>query len=151
MDHERFAEHLAAPDGRGAPPPGAHDGAAGGAVCGDLIRVSVRVRGERVEAVSFAAEGCGALTAAGSAAVTLTAGETVFDAARVGTREIADELGGLSPGKLHAAELAADALARALGAAVRAAAPNARCRASAASSAACSLPGESPPSSPAIV
>ena len=37
-----------------------------------------------------------------------------------GPREIAAELGGLSPGKLHAAELAADALHRALGAAARA-------------------------------
>jgi tRNA-specific 2-thiouridylase len=44
----------------------------------------------------------------------------VLEAARIGTRQIAAELGGLSPGKLHAAELAADALARALGAAVRA-------------------------------
>jgi tRNA-specific 2-thiouridylase len=117
VDSERFAEHLAAPEGRGDPPPGAHDGAAGGSVCGDLIRFSVRVRGERVDAVTFAAEGCGALTAAGSAAVTLVGGEPLLQAARVGTREIAEELGGLSPGKLHAAELAADALHRALGAA----------------------------------
>ncbi len=117
MDSERFAEHLAAPEGRGDPPPGAHDGAAGGAVCGDLIRVSVRVRGDRVDAATFAAEGCGALTAAGSAAVALVAGEPLLDAARVGTHAIAAELGGLSPGKLHAAELAADALHRALGAA----------------------------------
>src|SRR6202012_1958790 len=41
-------------------------------------------------------------------------------AAPIGAHDIADELGGLSPGKLHAAELAADALARALGRAVRA-------------------------------
>jgi tRNA-specific 2-thiouridylase len=39
--------------------------------------------------------------------------------ARIGPQQIAAELGGLSPGKLHAAELASDALARALGAAVR--------------------------------
>ncbi len=117
MDYERFAEHLAAPSGRGDPLPGAHDGAAGGAVCGDLIRISVRVRGDRVDAVSFGASGCGAVTAAGSAVVTLVEGEPLLDAARVGTREIASELGGLSPGKLHAADLAADALHRALGAA----------------------------------
>ncbi len=43
----------------------------------------------------------------------------LLDAARIGPDQIAAELGGLSPGKLHAAELAADALARALGAAVR--------------------------------
>ena len=59
------------------------------------------------------------MVAAGSAAVTLVAGELLLDAARVGTREIAAELGGLSPGKLHAADLAADALHRALGAALR--------------------------------
>jgi tRNA-specific 2-thiouridylase len=115
VDHERFAEHLAAPAGRGVPPPGAHDGAAGGAVCGDLIRVSVRVSGDRVDAVSFDASGCGAVIAAGSAVVTLVDGASLLDAARVGTREIDAELGGLSPGKLHAAELAADALHRALG------------------------------------
>ncbi len=67
----------------------------------------------------FDAHGCGAVTAAGSAAVTLVRGSTVLDAARVGAAEIAAELGGLSPGKLHAAEVAADALARSLGAAVR--------------------------------
>jgi tRNA-specific 2-thiouridylase len=70
VDHERFAEHLAAPEGRGDPPPGAHDGAAGGAVCGDLIRISSRA-GDRVDAVSFDASGCGAVTAGGSAVVTL--------------------------------------------------------------------------------
>ena len=64
-------------------------------------------------------QGCGALTAAGSAAVTLVEGAPLLDAARVGTHAIAAELGGLSPGKLHAAELAADALHRALGAAAR--------------------------------
>ena len=120
MDRERLAEHLTAPAGRGRSFPGAFDGAAGGAACGDLIRVSVRVDGDRVGAAGFDASGCGALTAAGSAMVTLVEGAPLLDAARVGPREIAEELGGLSPGKLHAAELAADALHRALGAAARA-------------------------------
>ena len=99
--------------------PGAMTATPAARVCGDLIRVSVRVEGDRVVAASFDASGCGALTAAGSAAVTLVEGELLLDAARVGMREIADELGGLSPGKLHAADLAADALHRALGAAAR--------------------------------
>ena len=46
---------------------------------------------------------------------------TIVEAARIGPRQISEELGGLSPAKLHAAELASDALARALGAAVSAA------------------------------
>ncbi len=121
MDRERFEEHLAAPNGCGVVLSGGHDGAAGGSVCGDLIRVSVRVEGDRVVGAGFDASGCGALTAAGSAVVTLVEGSLLLDAARVGTRAIVSELGGLSPGKLHAADLAADALHRALGAAARSA------------------------------
>jgi tRNA-specific 2-thiouridylase len=117
---EAFREHLEHPAGLGVRPPGAHDGAAGGAACGDLIRFSLLVDGERVTAAGFEASGCGAMTAAGSAAVTLVEGEHVLDAARVGPHAIAGELGALSPGKFHAADLAADALHRALGAAARA-------------------------------
>jgi tRNA-uridine 2-sulfurtransferase len=117
---ERFEDHLRHPRGRGASPPGAHDGAAGGAACGDLVRISVRVEGDRVVQAAFDASGCGAAQAAASAAVELVDGACVLDAARIGARTIAAELGGLSPGKLHAADLASDALHRALGDAVRA-------------------------------
>ena len=116
---ERFAEHLSAPAGRGVRPDGAFDGAAGGAACGDLVRIALRVDGDRVAAAGFDASGCGAMTAAGSAAVTLVEGAHVLDAARVGAHAISAELGGLSPGKFHAADLTADALHRALGAAAR--------------------------------
>jgi tRNA-specific 2-thiouridylase len=115
---ERFEEHLRHPVGRGRVP--AHDGVAGGAICGDLVRVGVAVDGDRVADAGFEAAGCGAALAAASAAVELVRGASVLDAARVGTHAISDALGGLSPGKLHAAELAADALARALGRAVAA-------------------------------
>ncbi|MEA2251285.1 MAG: tRNA-uridine 2-sulfurtransferase [Solirubrobacteraceae bacterium] len=120
MPDERFEEHLRHPVGRGHVPAGAHAGAAGGAACGDLVTVAVAVRGDRVADAGFDAAGCGAVQAAGSAAVALVRGARVLDAARAGTHAIAAELGGLSPGKLHAAELASDALARALGAAVAA-------------------------------
>jgi tRNA-uridine 2-sulfurtransferase len=117
---ESLREHLEHPAGRGQRPADAFDGSAGGAACGDLIRISLRVKGERVTAAGFDASGCGTMTAAGSAAVTLVDGAHVLDAARVGAHAIAGELGGLSPGKFHAADLAADALHRALGAAARA-------------------------------
>ena len=123
---EAFREHLEHPAGLGVRPPGAHDGAAGGAACGDLIRFSLAVEGERVVGAGFEASGCGAMTAAGSAAVTLVDGGHVLDAARVSPQAIAAELGGLSPGKFHAADLVADALHRALGAAARADAAVAR-------------------------
>ena len=120
MDRERFTEHLSTPAGLGAALSSSLRGAAGGAACGDLVTVSVRVEGDRVAAAGFEASGCGALTAAGSAAVTLVEGEPLLDAARVGAHSVAAELGGLSPGKFHAADLVADALHRALGGAARA-------------------------------
>src|SRR4029079_16447971 len=55
-----------------------------------------------------------------SAVVALVRGARVLDAARVGAGAVAEALDGLSPGKLHAADLAADALHGALGAAVAA-------------------------------
>jgi tRNA-specific 2-thiouridylase len=117
---EALREHLEHPAGLGLRPPGAHDGSAGSAACGDVIRVSLRVEGERVAAAGFDASGCGTMRAAGSAAVTLVEGAHVLDAARVGAHAISAELGDLSPGKFHAADLASDALHTALGAAVRA-------------------------------
>ncbi len=119
MDPVAFEHHLASPSGRDHAPSGAAHGAAGGAVCGDLVRVSVRVEGGRVADAGFEASGCGTAVASGSAVVSLVRGAPVLAAARVGAAEVAAELGGLSPGKLHAAELAADALHRALGAAAR--------------------------------
>jgi len=120
MADERFEDHLRHPRGRGQAPAGAHDGAAGGHVCGDLLRIALAVEGERVSAAGFEAEGCGATIAAASAAVALVQDVPVLDAARIGAAQIAAELGGLSAGKLHAADLASDAMHRALGAAVRA-------------------------------
>ena len=109
-----FEQHLTQPHGRGAVPEGAFVGSAGGAACGDVVRVAVCVEEGRLAAVTFDAEGCGATIAAGSACVLLAQGSAVLDAARISPASIEKELGGLSPGKLHAADLAADALHRAL-------------------------------------
>jgi tRNA-specific 2-thiouridylase len=129
VDCERFEHHLTSPRGRGTLPKAdaggtdaAAEGVAGTKACGDVVRFALALSddGTRVAQAGYVAEGCGATLAAGSAAVELVAGVPVLDAARVGAREIAEELGGLSPGKLHAAELVADALARALGTAAHA-------------------------------
>lgn len=120
MADERFEEHLRHPQGRDAIPDGAHIGTAGGSLCGDLVRVGVVLDGDRITAAGFSADGCGALTAAASAAVELVEGTPLLDAARVGSPDIAGALGGLSAGKLHAADLVSDALHQALGAAAHA-------------------------------
>jgi tRNA-uridine 2-sulfurtransferase len=115
-----LAAHLERPHARGITPRGSHSGAAGGAACGDLVRVSVAVERGTVKATGFDASGCGVAIAAGSAAASLVDGRPLLEAARVGTEDIARELGGLSPAKRHGAELACDALHRALGQAARA-------------------------------
>jgi tRNA-uridine 2-sulfurtransferase len=122
---ERFAEHLEHPVGRGHEPAGAFAGAAGGAACGDLVTIRLTIDDLRVIDAGFDASGCGAATAAASAVVDLVRGASVFDAARVGSTRVSQALGGLSVGKLHAADLASDALHQALGAAVAAADPRA--------------------------
>src|SRR5690242_17271841 len=114
MDSIAFEHHLTSPQGHRRHPPGAFAATVGGFACCDQIEIALTVEGDRVTDAGFDAHGCGASTAAGSAAVTLARGASIFDVARIGPSQIADELGGLSPAKLHAAELAADALARAL-------------------------------------
>jgi tRNA-specific 2-thiouridylase len=120
MPDERFEDHLRNPRGYARELAGAHSGAAGGAACADLVRIDVAVAGGAVRAAAFEASGCGATIAAASATVELVEGAGILAAARIGSQQIAAELGGLSAGKLHAADLASDALHRALGAAVRA-------------------------------
>lgn len=123
MSVEALSQHLQTPLGRGRLPEDACTGAAGGAACGDLIRISLAVNRQSPKGViqdaGFDASGCGAVIAAGSATVSLVRGASLLDAARVGAPQIAHELGGLLPSKLHAAELACDALHRALGWAAR--------------------------------
>ena len=119
MDPVAFEHHLTSPQGLGHVPAKDFTLTVDGGACCDSIRFSLGFRDGGLLDAGFDAHGCGAATAAGSAAVTLVRGATVLDAARIGARDIAEELGGLSPGKLHAADLAADALARALGAVAR--------------------------------
>ena len=111
--------HLESPRGLGALERAPHTGAAGGAACGDLIRISVRVDGDRVAEAGFQARGCAAARAAGSAVVELCEGAPLLSAAAITPRRLSEELGGLAPSASHAAELAADALHRAIGTAAR--------------------------------
>lgn len=114
MDRELFDAYLHDRSRHGTPGDGAFTGAAGGAACGDLARVSLVIEGGRVAGVTVDAEGCGATRAATAAVAEMVDGAAVLDAARIGTDEVDETLGGLTPAKRHAAQLAADALHRAL-------------------------------------
>ncbi|HSJ17338.1 MAG TPA: tRNA 2-thiouridine(34) synthase MnmA [Solirubrobacterales bacterium] len=115
---EAFEHYLGDGSRRGPTIAGGLDGAAGGAPCGDLIRISLRLADGRVAEARFDAAGCSAAIAAGAAAAEAAEGRTVLGAARLASGEIADTLGGLSPLGRHGADLATDALHRALTAAI---------------------------------
>ena len=113
MSSEAIEAYLA-DDSRRGDLPGAFIGAAGGAACGDLVRLSLAIEGGMIAAARFESEGCAATRAAASAVADEAEGLSVLDAARLGADEISEALGGLSPQGRHAAELAGDALHRAL-------------------------------------
>jgi tRNA-specific 2-thiouridylase len=114
MDRELFEHYLSDESRRGAAVAGAFTGAAGGAACGDLSRLSFTVADERIASVSFDAEGCGATMAATAAVAEMIDGSPLLDAARIDIATVDEAIGGLTPAKLHAAQLAADALHRGL-------------------------------------
>jgi tRNA-specific 2-thiouridylase len=114
MDRETFDAYLHDRSRLGPAEDGAFTGAAGGAACGDLSRISLVVEDGSVVRVSFDAEGCGAMRAATAAVAEMVEGSPVLDVARIGIDEVDEALGGLTPAKRHAAQLAADALHRAL-------------------------------------
>jgi tRNA-uridine 2-sulfurtransferase len=114
MSRELFESYLRDEARIGPAPDGAFTGAAGGAACGDLSRVSLVPEEGRIASVTVDAEGCGATRAATAAVAEMVEGETVIGAARIGADEVDAAIGGLTPANRHAAQLAADALHRAL-------------------------------------
>jgi tRNA-specific 2-thiouridylase len=114
MDQELFEHYLTDETRRGPAPDGAFTGAAGGAACGDLSRISLAIAEGRIAAVTFDAEGCGATRAATAAVAEIIDGAPVLDAAGISIDQVDAAIGGLTPAKRHAAQLATDALHRAL-------------------------------------
>lgn len=117
MDRELLEHYLGDESRRGAPADDAFTGAAGGAACGDLARLSFLVENRTIAAVTFDAEGCGATKAATAAVAETIDGASVLEAAALDVDAVETAIGGLTPAKRHAAVLAADALHRALSAA----------------------------------
>jgi tRNA-specific 2-thiouridylase len=113
-NRELFEQYLDDDARRGSAPAGAFSGSAGGAPCGDLIRLSLVAAQGTIARATFDREGCAASAAAAAATAELAEGASLLEAALIGPDEIEAELGGLAPTHRHAAVLAADALHRAL-------------------------------------
>lgn len=99
--HPRNVGEIEDPDGTGQ---------VGNPVCGDVMRMTLRIKDDRIEDVRFKTFGCGAAIATSSMVTELVKGLSLDEAMKVTNKAVADALGGLPPQKLHCSNLAADAL-----------------------------------------
>jgi NifU-like protein involved in Fe-S cluster formation len=111
---DTFKDHLANPRNAGVLEDADAEVEQSNPVCGDRLRLGLRVRGGRVEAARFLAYGCPPTLACGSALAEMLEGMTLEEAARVTRAEITEAAGGLPPRKQHAAALAYETLRAAL-------------------------------------
>ena len=78
--------------------------------CGDVLELTVKCAGERIEEIRFKAKGCVAAMACGSALTELVRGITVEEARRLSRDDLTSAVGGLPRASEHASHLAMDAL-----------------------------------------
>lgn len=83
-------------------------------MCGDRLRLALRLRDGRIEAVRFLAYGCAPTLVCGSVLAEMIEGMTVEEAARITRRDIVSAIDGLPSRKQHAAALAIETLRAAL-------------------------------------
>ena len=79
-------------------------------VCGDVMKLWVKVEDGRIQDARFKAQGCSAAIATSSYATEMLIGMSVADARNVTREQIADALGGLPGSKIHCSVLASDAI-----------------------------------------
>ncbi|HVF41379.1 MAG TPA: iron-sulfur cluster assembly scaffold protein [Pyrinomonadaceae bacterium] len=111
---ELFKDHLANPRNAGEVADADAVSEQANPVCGDRLRLSLRVRGGRIESARFLAYGCAPTLACGSALAEMLEGLTTEEAARLTRADITKAAGGLPARKGHAAALAVETLADAL-------------------------------------
>lgn len=107
---DAFKEHLAHPRNAGTLEGADAVAEQTNPVCGDRLRLALRVREGRVEAARFLAYGCPPTLVCGSALAGMLEGMTLDEAACITRSEITAAAGGLPPRKQHAAALAYETL-----------------------------------------
>ncbi|MCR3884911.1 MAG: Fe-S cluster assembly scaffold protein NifU [Methanothrix sp.] len=89
-------------------------GKVGNPTCGDVMEIFIRVKDDKIEDIKFRTFGCGAAIATSSMTTEMAVGKTVEEGMKITREDVAGELGGLPPNKMHCSNLAADALHMAL-------------------------------------
>ena len=89
-------------------------GEVGAAACGDIMKISIKIKDGKIEDARFKTFGCGSAIASSSMATELIKGRTIAEAMDFSNQEVVDALGGLPPVKIHCSVLAEEALKAAL-------------------------------------
>jgi nitrogen fixation NifU-like protein len=110
MYTEKVLDHFRNPRNMGDMPDADGVGTVGNPVCGDLMAIYIKVKDNRIEDIKFKTFGCGAAIATSSMITELARGKTLEEAMKISRGDVADNLGGLPPIKMHCSNLAADGL-----------------------------------------
>ncbi|MFZ3051324.1 MAG: Fe-S cluster assembly scaffold protein NifU [Methanothrix sp.] len=85
-------------------------GKVGNPVCGDLMEIFIKIKDDRIDDIKFRTFGCGSAIAVSSMVTEMAKGKTLDEAIKITRNDVAEELGGLPPQKMHCSNLGADAL-----------------------------------------
>ena len=85
-------------------------GVAGSLVCGDMMQLFIKVKGNKIVDIKFQTLGCVAAIATSSVVTEIAKNKTIKEALRITNKQIVKSLGGLPVPKIHCSLLAVDAL-----------------------------------------
>jgi len=114
MYTEKVMEHFQNPRNVGEIENAEGSGTVGNPVCGDIMKITIKVEDGRIKDIKFKTFGCGAAIATSSMVTEMARGRTIDEALEITNKMVADLLGGLPPNKMHCSNLAADALHKAI-------------------------------------
>ncbi|MDF2685502.1 MAG: FeS cluster assembly scaffold protein NifU, Clostridium type [Clostridia bacterium] len=112
---EKVMDHFANPRNVGEIPDANGIGEVGNAVCGDIMKMYLKIKNNVIEDVKFKTFGCGAAIATSSIATELIKGKSVDDALKLTNKAVIEALDGLPPAKIHCSVLAEEAVQAAIG------------------------------------
>ena len=107
---ETVMDHFTHPRNVGEIPDADGVGEVGNAKCGDIMKMYLKIKDDRIEEAKFETFGCGSAIASSSMATELIKGKTVDEALAVTNKQVVDALGGLPAYKLHCSVLAEESI-----------------------------------------
>ncbi|MGE5197048.1 MAG: Fe-S cluster assembly scaffold protein NifU [Deltaproteobacteria bacterium] len=111
---EKVMDHFLHPRNVGEIPDASGVGNVGNPVCGDVMRMYIKVEDNVIVEAKFKTFGCGAAISTSSMVTEMVKGKTIEEALKITNKAVAEALGGLPAIKLHCSVLAEQALRSAL-------------------------------------